>query len=85
MSWKTKIINIWGWTSSVSLLVAYGLGTHYDISEPRIIDAMNIYGGAGLAVICFTKKAWQPFFVEFVWALIGISSLILNSVNEKDK
>lgn len=85
MTLKRKLLEIWGWAGSISLLIAYGLGTHYDIEEPRIIDAMNIFGGAGVAAVCLAKKTWQPFFVETSWALIGISSFILNSLDKEDK
>lgn len=84
MTFRKKIIELWGWTSSLSILLAYGLNTHYNIEEPRILDAMNIYGGIGLAFICFMKKAWQPFTVEAAWAIIAISSLILNSIDDNN-
>jgi len=45
---------------------------------PRDISyqLLNLAAGLGLGLICYHQKAYQPLFVNVVWALIALLALI---------
>jgi hypothetical protein len=80
-----KFINILGWTGSISILSAYGMSTHNLTKNKKLIDMMNIYGAFTVGLICYKKKAWQPFILETAWFGIACSSLYKSYENKIEK
>lgn len=74
---KHKLIELYGWTGSVSVITAYGLTTiNYD--KKIFIDICNLYGSLSIGIICYRAKVWQAMILEIGWFGIGIYSLINN-------
>ena len=85
---KEKIINIYGWTGSISIIVAYALNTINTDNKSNndddgniyniIIDLLNIYGSISIGIICYRQKAYQPVLLEVLWFIFSIYSFINN-------
>lgn len=78
MSKRTKntIINLVGWYGAVAELAAYFL-VSFAVVKPNSLEyqLLNLSGAIGLGTICYYKKAYQPFFVNVIWALIAIAGI----------
>ena len=78
---KTKtqrpVLEIIGWCGAFASLGAYFL-VSFGILMPRDISyqLLNLAAGLGLGLICYHQKAYQPLFVNVVWALIALLALI---------
>ena len=74
---KETLINIYGWTGTISVVLAYGL-TSFDSEENLLIDILNLYGSLSIGFICYRSRVWQALVCEIIWFSIGIYSLIKN-------
>jgi len=72
---KDKCINLYGWSGSISVIIAYGLTT-FENDNLVCIDLLNIYGSISIGYICFRKKVWQVAILEVAWFCICFFSLI---------
>ncbi len=59
-----------GWVGSSLILTAY-IGTFPDMTE----FWLNIIGSAGLLLICWRKRAYQPMFLNSAWIVGSIYNL----------
>ena len=81
---KEKLINIYGWTGSISIIVAYALNTlsndeiNNDNINNLIIDLLNIYGSISIGIICYRQKAFQPVLLEVLWFIFHI--VLINNI-----
>ena len=79
-SCKETLINIYGWTGTVSVVIAYGL-TSFDSEEYLLIDILNLWGSLSIGYTCYRARVWQALVCEIIWFSIGIYSLIKNILN----
>ena len=75
----SKLIDIYGYSGSISVILAYGLKDEQLI----LIDILNLYGSLAIGYICFRSKVWPPVIVEVCWFGIGCYSLIQNILYEE--
>ena len=73
------LINILGWIGSVLVIGAYGLSSYQKISSAsHAFQLMNLAGGVLLIINSVYKEAYPFTFINSVWVVIAISSLIRN-------
>ena len=75
---KQKLIDeIIGWIGTGLILTAYALGSFRIIEISSLVyQIMNLLGAMGVMYISFKKKTYQPGFLNLVWALIALISLV---------
>lgn len=74
MNW---LIDIFGWTGSLLIVVAYGLNSYQKIkSDSLLFYVLNILGGIFLIIYSIDKAAYANTFVNVVWVVIAIPALI---------
>ena len=71
---KHKLFQLYGWTGSVSVITAYGLGT-FKYEKSIWIDILNLYGSFSIGIICFKGKVWQAMILEIAWFGVAVFSL----------
>ena len=69
-----KLIDIYGYSGSISVIFAYGLSSVQN-EQLILIDILNLYGSLAIGYICFHSKVWPPVIVEVCWFGIGCYSL----------
>lgn len=74
---KETFIHIYGWTGTITVVLAYGL-TSFDSEEYLLIDILNLYGSLSIGYTCYRSRVWQALVCEIIWFSIGIYSLINN-------
>lgn len=66
-----------GWAGALCTAAAYGLVSRRRVEpDSRLFQAMNILGGALLAVSAAASGAWPSVTSNFVWILIGFHALV---------
>lgn len=75
---KSKMFDeILGWIGAGLILIAYALGSFAIISVSSWqYQIINLFGALGIMYISFKKKTYQPGFLNLVWALIALISLV---------
>jgi hypothetical protein len=77
MTTSEVVAEITGWVGSVVVLVAYGLNSAKKIkSDSLAFQLMNIIGGISLIVYSIFKEAFANTFINAVWVLIGVITII---------
>ena len=71
-------IDIYGWSGSVSVLVAYTMIT-LESEKDILIDCLNLYGSSAIGYVCYKNKVWQAFTLEVAWFGMALYSLINHS------
>lgn len=68
---KQKLIEILGWYGTVAIVGAYALSSFGILkSSDLIYQLFNLTGAIGVAIISFTKKAYQPGVLNIIWTII---------------
>jgi hypothetical protein len=80
-STQKNIIDIYGWTGSVSVITAYALTT-LKIDSLFLIDILNLYGSLAIGYICYRSQVWQALVCEIIWFGVGTYSIIYNSFTD---
>ena len=71
------LIDILGWTGSISILAAYGLNSYQKIkSDSLLFYTLNIIGGIFLVIYSISKTAYPNTFINVVWVIIAIPAMI---------
>jgi hypothetical protein len=71
---QKNIVDIYGWSGSVSVITAYALTT-LKIDQLLLIDILNLYGSLAIGYICYRKQVWQALVCEITWFGIGSYSI----------
>jgi hypothetical protein len=73
------LIETIGWIGSVLVISAYALNSYQKIKSDSLpFQLMNLIGGILLIINSFYKEAYPFTFINSVWVVIAISSLIKN-------
>jgi hypothetical protein len=80
---KEWLINIYGWSGTLSTIMAYGL-TSFNVDKKIFISILNIYGSFAIGYICYRSKATQAVVCEILWCCIAIYSLINNLLENEN-
>ena len=82
LSMKDYIVDIYGWSGTVAVTLAYAL-TSFDVDQDIFIDILNIYGSISIGYVTYAAKVWQALACEVIWFGIGSYSLINNLLGEE--
>ena len=72
---KKNMVDVYGWTGSISVITAYSLTT-FKIDQLLLIDILNLYGSLAIGYICYRGKVWQAVVCEIIWFGVGSYSII---------
>jgi hypothetical protein len=72
---KKNMVDVYGWTGSISVITAYALTT-FKIDQLLLIDILNLYGSLAIGYICYRGKVWQAVVCEIIWFGVGSYSII---------
>ena len=71
------LIDILGWSGSLSVVLAYGLNMYQKIrSDSLLFYSLNIVGGIFLILYSVNKAAYANTLVNVVWVVIAIPAII---------
>lgn len=69
--------NIIGWICTFMILIAYALNAfRITTVESLLYVGLNLLGALGVAYISYRYRNFQPAFLNGVWAIIALISLI---------
>ena len=78
---RARSIEVLGWIGAGFLVVAYAmLSLGLLLSTDSLYQGLNAFGAAGIIVVSWYKRAYQPMLVNVVWlfvALMVLARLIL--------
>lgn len=78
------LVEIIGWIGSAAILMAYGLNSYQKISSGSILFALlNLVGGGMLIVYSVYKEAFANTFINGVWVIIAMISMVRYFSNSK--
>ncbi|MEO5603400.1 MAG: hypothetical protein ABIR06_20945 [Cyclobacteriaceae bacterium] len=70
-------LEIIGWAGSIAVLLAYGLNSYQKITSGSLVfSLLNLTGGLLLIVYTIYKDALANTFVNLVWVVIAIISMV---------
>ena len=70
------LIEVFGWSGMILILVAYLLNSSNKISsQSYIYQLMNFFGTCGTSINAFYKHAWPILALQIIWNLISIYSI----------
>ena len=78
---KEFVIELYGWSGSLSVITAYALTT-FDSDEILLIDILNLYGSLSIGIMCYRARVWQATLLEIAWFGVGTYSLIKNIIDD---
>lgn len=66
-----------GWVGTSLILLAYILNIFeiIQVTDPLYL-ILNIIGSLGIVIITYIEKANQPLFLNLIWALVALISLL---------
>ncbi len=66
-----------GWYGTCAIVLAYAL-LSFDFLSPStfLYQILNGTGALGIVYISFKKKAYQPGFLNVIWAVIALIAII---------
>ena len=74
---KFNIISIFAWYGALAILIAFFLVSYSYLSPHTITyQVLNGTGALGLGIESFHKHDYQPSFLNVVWFIIALISLI---------
>jgi hypothetical protein len=66
-----------GWYGTAAILTAYALPAFAVLAPTDIVcQVLNLTGALGVAWVCWRKRTWQAFWLESIWAVIAVLSLL---------
>ena len=73
---KETVYEIMGWAGTAAVLAAYALSI-LGVIGPKDVSyvLLNLFGGAGLAIVSFRKKTYQTLVVNLIWTVVAIVAL----------
>jgi hypothetical protein len=74
---KNKATNLIGWLGVLLVVSAYIL-ISFEILTPKDIwyQLLNALGALGIVIETFSKKDYQPFWLNIVWLGIAILAIV---------
>jgi hypothetical protein len=72
-----RAAELFAWYGVAAILIAYAL-VSFDLiaSDSLVYQLLNATGAAGVMIIAYVRRAYQPVVLNFVWALIAVVAII---------
>ena len=64
-----------GWYGTAAIVGAYAAGSWGWLEPGPLYQLLNLTGAAGVGLVCWWRRAWQPFWLEVVWAAVAAAAL----------
>ena len=71
-----RSVDLLGWYGTLAILTAYALSSFDLLEKGLTYQLLNLTGAAGVGLVCWYKRAWQPLGLEVVWGLIAALALM---------
>jgi hypothetical protein len=73
----TRAAGLFAWYGVAAILVAYAL-VSFDLldSDSLTYQLLNATGAAGVMIISFVRRAYQPVVLNFTWTLIAVIAIL---------
>ena len=70
-------MNVLGWYGTLAIVGAYLASSHGWMEQGTLYQLLNVSGAAGVGLVCWRRRAWQALTLEVVWAVVGLTALLL--------
>ena len=70
------LFDIIGWIGMILVLIAYILLSNNKINNGITYQVLNLLGGICMAIGLFPKNAWFSFYLQIIWSLIAVKTII---------
>jgi len=70
-------MNISGWYGTLAIVGTYLASSHDWMEQGVLYQLLNITGATGVGLVCWRRRAWQALSLEVVWAVVGLTALLL--------
>lgn len=72
-----RAAELFAWYGVAAILIAYAL-VSFDLiaSDSLAYQLLNATGAAGVMIIAYVRRAYQPVVLNFVWALIAVVAIV---------
>jgi hypothetical protein len=71
------LLEVVGWAGVAAVLAAYSLTSLGVVSPNDVMTILlNLFGGAGLALVSLRQKAYQPLALNVVWTAVAVIALV---------
>jgi hypothetical protein len=72
-----RAAELFAWYGVAAILIAYAL-VSFDLiaSDSLVYQLLNATGAAGVMIIAYVRRAYQPVVLNFVWALIAVVAIV---------
>jgi hypothetical protein len=72
-----KIIEIYGWLGTISIIGAYALVSFSFIESSSLVyQVLNLFGALGIVFSSYMKKNMQPVILNIFWGLIALIAIV---------
>jgi branched-subunit amino acid transport protein AzlD len=72
-----KIIEIYGWLGTFSVIGAYALVSFSFIESSSLVyQFLNLFGALGIVLSSYTKRNMQPVILNIFWGLIALIAIV---------
>ena len=74
---KNKLISIVGWYGVVATVGAYMLVSFSLVGATSLpYQILNLTGALGITIETYTKKDYQPFWLNLIWMIIALIAIV---------
>ena len=74
---KIKALNILGWAGVILILLAYTVNVFGVLASGSFAYLfMNLLGSSFILFETFTRKDYQPAFLNLIWAIVALTMLV---------
>ena len=71
-----KFLELFGWYGMIAIIGAYALVSFSLMQSDSVYyQLLNLTGATGVAIISFSKKAYQPAALNLIWTIIAALAL----------
>lgn len=72
-----RFVEAFGWTGTALILLSYALNIFGALDAHGLLyQLMNLIGAAGVALVSWKKRAYQPAALNGVWLLIALTAIV---------
>lgn len=69
-------IEVLGWYGTLAIVGAYAGLSFGWLEEGTTYQLLNLTGAIGVGLVCWSRRTWQPFWLEVVWAAVAATALV---------
>ena len=70
-------MDLLGWYGMLAIVGTYLASSHEWMEQGTVYQLLNVSGATGVGLVCWRRRAWQALTLEVVWAVVGLTALLL--------